>query len=96
MNSVSLFLLVVGGEFLALILAGEGAEEGNDGGNLCIAELCIALVESHVAYSLFHGGTCAVVVVGPCEFDVAQAGNLEAVTVALVLCLLVAAVVLLG
>lgn len=89
-------IFVVRGEFLALVLAGKGAQEGHYGSNLSIAELCIALVKSHIAYSLFHGGTCTIVIVGPGEFYVAQAGNLEAVAVALVLCLLEAAVVLLG
>ncbi len=37
-------IFVVGGEFLALVLAGEGAEQGNDG-----CYVCIALVESHIA-----------------------------------------------
>ena len=89
-------LLVVGGEFLALVLTGEGAQEGNDRGYLGIGEHGVSLVEGHVAYGLFHGGTGAIVIVGPGEFYVAQARHLEAMTVALVLSLLVAAIVLLG
>ena len=42
-------IFIVGGEFLALILAGEGAQESNDGGNFSITEFHIALVESHIA-----------------------------------------------
>ena len=42
-------IFVAGSEFLALVLAGEGAEEGNDGCNFSITEFHIALVESHIA-----------------------------------------------
>ena len=46
--------------------------------------------------AVFHSGASAVVIVGPCEFYIAKTGNLEAMTVALVLCLFETAIVFFG
>jgi hypothetical protein len=56
-------------------------EECYDSLGIGIRELYVTLVERHVAYCIIHCKASAIVVVGPCEGDVAQAWHLKAVAV---------------
>ena len=86
--------IIVVGQRSALVFTCEGEEEVLDEVYLLMSQLDTCLVEGHVRDGLFESMACTVMVVRPSVLDVAQARNLEAVTVTLRLSLLDASVIL--
>ena len=78
----------------ALILTCKGKEEVLNEMNLFISKLDTALVETHVINCIFESLAGTIVVVRPCVLDVAEARNLEAMTVTFELSLLEATIIL--
>ena len=81
---------------LALILSCLGIEEGLDLGDFCLGHLFAHLILGHHLDSLLKCGYTSVVIVWPCEGYVAQGWGLEAIAVALHLCLCPTSVVGVG
>jgi DNA-binding transcriptional MocR family regulator len=82
------------GQKLALILSGEGLQEGCDLIHLILCQLDTALIDTHVTDSLFKSVTGTVMIIWPCMFDIAESRHLETVTVTFQLSFLVTSIVL--
>ena len=91
---VDSFARIVIGQKLSLIFSGESLEESSDLIHLRRCKFHTALVDTHITNSVLEGFAGTVMIIWPCMLHITESRNLETMTVALDLSVLITAVVL--